>query len=71
MDRGGAHARYGAAEAQVSLKQLQVRALIEFPRDVFWPGHACFARADGLGHPCFEYKVVNPYVTAYGLACEI
>jgi hypothetical protein len=40
---------------------VQVRALIEFPRNVFWPGHACFARANGLGHPCFEYRVVNQH----------
>ena len=52
-------------------RPVQVRRLIELPPNVFWPGHARFARANGLGHPCFEYKVVNPYVTAYGLACEI
>ena len=28
---------------------VQVRALIEFPRNVFWAGHACFARANGQG----------------------
>ena len=26
-----------------------MRALIEFPRNVFWAGHACFARANGQG----------------------
>ena len=43
------------------LSLLQVRAIIEFPRHVFWAGHACFARANGLGHPCFEYRVVNQH----------
>ena len=41
--------------------KLYKSALIEFPRNVFWPGHACFARANGLGHPCFEYRVVNQH----------
>ena len=38
-----------------------MRALIEFPRNVFWAGHACFARANGLGHPCFAHRVVNQH----------
>ena len=43
------------------LSLLQVRAIIEFPRHVFWAGHACFARANGLGHPCFAHRVVNQH----------
>ena len=45
---------------------VQVRALIEFPRNVFWAGHACFARANGLGHPCFAHRVVNQHAQNEG-----
>ena len=27
----------------------------------FLGGHACFARANGLGHPCFAHRVVNQH----------
>ena len=51
---------------QASGDVVQVRRLIEFPRNVFWAGHACFARANGLGHPCFAHRVVNQHAQNEG-----
>ena len=47
---GGRHARFAVTHETLLVRGLvQVRRLIEFPRNVFWPGHACFARANGQG----------------------
>ena len=32
----------------------------------FLAGHACFARANGLGHPCFAHRVVNQHAQNEG-----
>ena len=43
------------------MRRLIYNRVLEFPRNVFWAGHACFARANGLGHPCFAHRVVNQH----------
>ena len=48
LSRGGARVRRVDC---LCFPPIQVRRLKEFPRNIFWPGHACFARANGQGAP--------------------